>query len=149
MDDIERAVDDAVHTYRCLLKDQRFIPGAAATETRLGHLLEQEAAKVTGLDQYSFSKYAQSFECFARIMIENQGFNVNEMMSKIKSANVHGCSGVDIKEGGSIQESEKLNVWDHLESKIWALRLASDAAVTILRVDQIIISKPAGGPKPK
>jgi len=27
--------------------------------------------------------------------------------------------------------------------------LASDAAITVLRVDQIIISKPAGGPKPQ
>jgi T-complex protein 1 subunit theta len=58
MDDIERAVDDAVHTYRRLLKDARFLPGASAVETRLGHLLEQEAALITGLDQYAFSKYA-------------------------------------------------------------------------------------------
>lgn len=55
-------------------------------------------------------------------------------MSKIKSANVNGCAGVDIRDA-SIQDSEKLMVWDHLESKIWALRLASDAAITILRVD--------------
>lgn len=146
MDDIERAVDDAVHTYRCMLKDPRFVPGASAVETRLGHLLEQEAVTVKGLDQYAFTKYAQSFECFSRIMIENQGYNVNEMLSKIKSANVNQCSGLDIRDD-SVQDSEKLNVWDHLESKIWALRLASDAAITILRVDTIIVSKPAGGPK--
>lgn len=71
MDDIERAVDDAVHTFRCLLKDGRFVPGAGACETRLGHLLEKEGEKVTGLDQYAFAKYAQSFDCFARILIEN------------------------------------------------------------------------------
>lgn len=31
----------------------------------------------------------------------------------------------------------------------WALRLASDAAVTVLKVDQIIMAKQAGGPKPR
>jgi len=36
-----------------------------------------------------------------------------------------------------------------LESKVWAVKLASDAAITVLRVDQIIVAKPAGGPKPK
>lgn len=36
-----------------------------------------------------------------------------------------------------------------MQSKVWAIRLASDAAITILRVDQIIVSKPAGGPKMK
>lgn len=34
-----------------------------------------------------------------------------------------------------------------MRTKWWAIKLATDAAVTILRVDQIIISKPAGGPK--
>jgi len=34
-------------------------------------------------------------------------------------------------------------------AKTWAVKLASEAAITILKVDQIIIAKPAGGPKPK
>lgn len=46
-------------------------------------------------------------------------------------------------------ESDKLDVYDHLITKNWAIKLATDAAITVLRVDQIIISKPAGGPKPK
>ena len=33
LDDIERAIDDAVHTFKCLLKDQRFLPGAGAIES--------------------------------------------------------------------------------------------------------------------
>jgi len=32
---------------------------------------------------------------------------------------------------------------------LWGLKFASDASITILRIDQIIIAKPAGGPKPK
>lgn len=48
-----------------------------------------------------------------------------------------------------VVESEQLDVYDHLVTKNWAIKLATDAAITVLRVDQIIISKPAGGPKPK
>jgi T-complex protein 1 subunit theta len=44
---------------------------------------------------------------------------------------------------------EELKVYDNLYAKSSALKLSSDVALTILRVDQIIISKPAGGPKPK
>ena len=58
LDDIERAIDDAVHTFKALIKDQRFLPGAGAIECRLGVKLEEEAAVLTGLDQYSFAKYA-------------------------------------------------------------------------------------------
>lgn len=38
-------------------------------------------------------------------------------------------------------------VYDHYLTKMWALKLATDAALTVLRVDHIIMSKPAGGPK--
>lgn len=38
---------------------------------------------------------------------------------------------------------------DHLETKLWSLKLATDSAVTLLRIDHIIMSKPAGGPKMK
>lgn len=48
---------------------------------------------------------------------------------------------------GEIRPSSELNAYDHLKTKWWAIKLATDAAVTILRVDQIIVAKPAGGPK--
>lgn len=39
-------------------------------------------------------------------------------------------------------------IFDSYETKSWAIKLAVDAVLTILKVDQIIMSKPAGGPKP-
>jgi T-complex protein 1 subunit theta len=32
-------------------------------------------------------------------------------------------------------ESDKLDVYDHLITKNWAIKLATDAAITVLRVD--------------
>ena len=40
-------------------------------------------------------------------------------------------------------------ILDCMETKSWAIKLAIDAVLTILRVDQIIMAKPAGGPKPR
>jgi T-complex protein 1 subunit theta len=62
------------------------------------------------------------------------------------AANTVKPSGINIVTG-AVEESEKLNVVDHLKTKEWAIRLASDAAITILKIDQIIVAKPAGGPK--
>ena len=39
MDDVERAMDDAVNTYKALTKDARFVPGAGATEIELAKQL--------------------------------------------------------------------------------------------------------------
>jgi len=32
LDDVERAIDDAVNLYRCVIKDRRFVYGGGATE---------------------------------------------------------------------------------------------------------------------
>ena len=41
------------------------------------------------------------------------------------------------------------HILDCMETKSWSIKLAIDAVLTILRVDQIIMAKPAGGPKPR
>lgn len=38
-------------------------------------------------------------------------------------------------------------ILDPLAAKQWAIKLATEAAVSVLSVDSIIMSKPAGGPK--
>jgi T-complex protein 1 subunit theta len=48
--------------------------------------------------------------------------------------------------GLTVNAAEK-EILDLLILKHWALRYATNAACTILRVDQIIMAKRAGGPK--
>lgn len=38
LDDIERAIDDAINVYRSVLRDGAFVPGAGATETVINPL---------------------------------------------------------------------------------------------------------------
>ena len=47
---------------------------------------------------------------------------------------------------GTLQADEH-KIYDSLAAKSWALKLATEAAVSVLSVDSIIMSKPAGGPK--
>ena len=50
-------------------------------------------------------------------------------------------------EDEGVIDAKAAGILDVLSAKSWAIKLATDAAVTILSVDQIIMSKPAGGPK--
>lgn len=47
---------------------------------------------------------------------------------------------------GTLQ-ADHHKIYDSLAAKSWAIRLATEAANSILSVDSIIMSKPAGGPK--
>jgi T-complex protein 1 subunit theta len=67
LDDMERAVDDAVHTARQLCKDARLIPGGGASEMELAHRLHAAADACKGLEMYSMHKFAESCEWQGRV----------------------------------------------------------------------------------
>jgi len=148
-DDIERAVDDAVNVFKGMVKDPRFLPGAGATEIELAKRLSAFGDSTPGLDQYAIKKFAESLEAIPRILAENSGQNPTEAISALYAAHQAGKQndGVDIENGGTVDSAAR-GILDLLSSKAHALKIASDAAVTILRVDQIIMARTAGGPKP-
>ena len=53
--------------------------------------------------------------------------------------------GIDV-EDGKVKDVREIGILDSLETKSWAIKLTIDAVLTILKVDQIIMSKPSGGP---
>ncbi|CAH3178137.1 unnamed protein product [Porites lobata] len=152
MDDIERAVDDGVNTFKALTRDDRFVPGAGATEIELAKLISSFGETCAGLEQYAIDKFAESLEVIPRTLAENAGVKPTELISKLKAAHQGGDknAGFDNEGGGAaVKDAVKAGILDLYLVKHWAIKFATDAAVTVLRVDQIIMSKPAGGPKPK
>jgi T-complex protein 1 subunit theta len=85
-----------------------------------------------------------------RIIAENSGLNATDVVSSLHAAHANGqqLAGLDI-ETGQPKDLAEDGILDLYSAKWWALKLATDAVVTVLRVDQIIMSKQAGGPKPR
>uniref|UniRef100_A0A8C5NV45 T-complex protein 1 subunit theta n=1 Tax=Jaculus jaculus TaxID=51337 RepID=A0A8C5NV45_JACJA len=133
MDDIERAVDDAVNTFKVLTRDKRLVPGDGATEIEL----------------YAI-KFAEAFEAIPRALLENSGVKANEVISKLYAVHQEGNKnvGLDIEaEDPAVKDMLESGILDTYLGKYWAIKLATNAAVAVLRVDQIIMAKPTGGPK--
>lgn len=145
LDDAERALDDALNTFRVARKDPKFVVGGGACEAEISKRIKDFASTQPGLDQYAIIRYAQAFEIIPKTLAETAGLDANEILAKIYAEN-NPHAGIDIEEGKVRDVSD--TIVDHLETKRWAIKLASDAALTVLRVDQIIMSKPAGGPRP-
>ncbi|KAJ3109628.1 T-complex protein 1 subunit theta [Phlyctochytrium planicorne] len=152
LDDLERAVDDGVNTVKAAVKDSRLIPGAGATEIELARRLQDLAERTPGLNQYSIKKYAEAFEVIPRTLAENAGMDSTEVLSKLYAAHQSEKinMGVNIEsDDNGILDAKEHGIFEVLSIKQMAIRLATHAALTILSVDQIIMSKPAGGPKVK
>lgn len=147
MDNVERALENGLSAFKQILHDGRYVQGAGAIESYLVNRIESFATSQTGLEQYSCLKFGQAFEVVPKILIDNAGLNPNTELPTVLSANVDKPrTGVDVF-NGKLEDSSKINVIDNLSAKINAIQLAAHAALTVLRVDQIIMAKPAGGPK--
>lgn len=152
MDDIERAIDDGVNTFKGLTRDNRFLPGGGATEIELSQKLSEYADTLPGLDQYAVRNFARSLETFPKALAENTGVNATELVNKLHLAHKSGAKndGFDIdSELPATVDVTKTKIFDMYASKFWALKYATTTACTILKVDQIIMAKRAGGPKPR
>jgi T-complex protein 1 subunit theta len=171
LEDVERAIDDGVNVVKAITKDPRLVPGAGATEIQLVERISNFADKTPGLPQHAIRKYAEAFEVVPRTLAESAGLDATEVLSRLYTAHhrastteesseeeegssseeeePYWTTGVDLEQGsadGTLDTVEE-GILDLMASKASAIRLASEAARTVLSVDQIIVSRQAGGPK--
>ena len=169
MNDVERAVDDGVNMVRAMTRNGKFVPGAGAAEIELARRLNKYAMTIGGVEQYAIKAYAKSLEVVPRTLAENTGLNDTDIVSKLYKAHSeeykgsmtetdesnailkgmkHSAAsiGVDIADGG-VRDMTKEGVIDLMATRQMGLKLSTQAATTILRVDHIIMKKPAGGPR--
>uniref|UniRef100_A0A0K8TSQ8 T-complex protein 1 subunit theta n=1 Tax=Tabanus bromius TaxID=304241 RepID=A0A0K8TSQ8_TABBR len=152
MDDVERAIDDGVNTFKGLTRDGRFLPGAGATEIELAQQISGYADTLPGLDQYAVRKFAVALETLPKALAENSGVKANELLHKLYMAHKNGGKnhGFDIESDiPNTVDVTTTKIYDLYTAKMWGLKYAVEAASTILRVNQIIMAKKAGGPKAK
>ncbi|TMS38391.1 hypothetical protein L596_005128 [Steinernema carpocapsae] len=151
MDDVERAIDDAVNTYKALTKDDRLVAGAGSIDMRLSMAIEKVGTDCVGVEQYGILKYALALSMMPKQLAKNNGYDPSTFMSCLITAHKSGKdhSGIDLNTG-EVMDAVEGRIFDLYAGKLSAYRLATEAVSTILRVDQIIMAKQAtGGPKPR
>merc|ERR1711963_1156275 len=153
MDDIERAVDDGVNTYKGICRDGRLVAGGGALEMELAKEVTSFGEKCEGLEQYAVQRFAQSLHVVPKMLAENTGTKANVVIAELAAAHAEGktYAGFDIesdsasalKEDGTKHTINAVDnqIFDLIYAKIWGLKYATETAATIMRVDQIIMAK--------
>ncbi|AET41538.1 chaperonin-containing T-complex subunit CCT8 Ecym_8255 [Eremothecium cymbalariae DBVPG len=164
LDNIERAIDGGVAAIKGLMKFEggKLLPGAGATEIDLVSRITKYGERTPGLLQLAIKQFAAAFEVVPRTLAETAGLNANEVLPNLYAAHAidegdtAGPSreklyqGIDIEGVSSegVIDIRKEGVYDLLAAKKFAINVATEAATTVLSVDQIIMAKRAGGPAP-
>ena len=126
----------------------RCVAGGGATEIELAHQIQTFGKASSGLDQYAIGKFGEALECVPRVLAENSGRDAIKVLSALYDAHKKGEKGAGVHvDDGSVVDQAAAGVHDSLFVKESAINLAADAAITVLRVDLIIMAKAAGGPE--
>jgi len=148
--EIERAITDAVGDVAAALKNCRVVAGAGAPEVELAMELRKYAESLSGREQLAVQSFADSMEIIPRTLIENAGLDPIDIMTELKSAHSkkQKWAGIDVFTG-KVTDSWKKGVIEPLKIKTQAVSSASEVAVMILRIDDVIASSGSKGSGPK
>ncbi|MFT4312112.1 MAG: thermosome subunit alpha [Candidatus Woesearchaeota archaeon] len=138
VDEMERAIDDALGDIYTLLKNPHVLAGAGATESMLAKHIRQYARTLVGKEQLAVEAFARSFEIIPTIIAQNAGLDAIEVMTKLAHKD---WVGVNVETGAVLDPYEQ-GIIEPLQLKIQAITGATDVATMILRIDDIIFSSP-------
>ena len=148
IDEVERAVKDAIGDVAAALKDGKVVAGAGAIEIELAKELRVYSNKLSGREQLAVLSFADSVEIVPRTLAENAGLDPIDMLTDLKSQHDKGGNkwyGIDVFKG-KVVDSWKDGVIEPLKIKIQAIKSASEVAELILRIDDVIAGSPKSSP---
>ena len=147
VDELERAIHDALMVVSVVVAGKKIVPGGGAPETELSLRLREYAATVGGRGQLAIEAFASAMEIIPRALAENAGLDPIDMLVDLRAAHEAGKKsfGLDV-DAGKPADMFKAGVVEPLRVKTQAISSAAEAAVMILRIDDVIASSKAAGP---
>lgn len=148
VDEIKRALEDAVGGVASALTDGKVVAGAGSPEVELARNLRKFSASLSGREQLAVMAFADAMEIIPRTLAENAGLDPIDILTDLKAAHDKGMkwAGVDVFKG-KVVDSWKAGVVEPLKIKTQAIKSASEVATMILRIDDVIASSGAGKDK--
>ncbi|MEM4765192.1 MAG: thermosome subunit alpha, partial [Pyrobaculum sp.] len=139
LDEVERSLQDALHVSRDLFREPKIVPGGGAFEVEVARKVREFARKLSGKEQLAALKFADALEHIPTILALTAGLDPVDAIAELRRRHDNGelTAGVDVH-GGKIADMAALNVWDPLLVKKQVIKSAVEAAIMILRIDDII-----------
>jgi len=146
VDEIKRVMDDAVGVLANTVKNGKVVAGAGSAEMEVSRELYKYSDKHSGREQLAIKAFAQAMEIIPRTLAENAGLDPINVLTDLKAAHDKGIkwSGINVYTGKTM-DAYKEGMIEPLKIKTQAISSASEVAVMILRIDDVI----ASGPQPE
>jgi chaperonin GroEL (HSP60 family) len=147
VDEIKRAMSDGIGDIAAALKDGKVVAGAGATEVEVAKHLRKYAESLSGREQLAVQAFADAMEIIPITLAENAGLDPIDVLTELKAAHDKGqkWAGIDVF-SGKVMDAWKKGVIEPLKIKTQAVSSASEVAVMILRIDDVIAGSKRDAP---
>ena len=144
VDEVERALHDALKVVAVAIEDGVVVPGGGAPEIELALKLRNYGQTVGGREQLAIEAFAEALEVIPWTLAENAGMDSIDVVIELKNAhnNKKGGKnfGVNVLEN-RVSDMIAAKVLEPLRVKTQAIQSATEVASMILRIDDVIASK--------
>ena len=147
-DEVERSLVDAWSVVKVSIEDGMIVTGGGSTAMEIAMQLRDYAASVGGRGQIAIEAFASAMEIIPTTLAENAGLDPIDMNIEMRKQHKAGKVNAGLNPfTGKVEDMLKLNVIEPYRIGKQAINSATDAAVMILRIDDVIASKSSPMPQ--
>merc|ERR1712004_838033 len=153
-DEMERSVHDSLCVVKRVMESKNVVVGGGTVEAALSIYLENFATTLSSREQLAIADFAKSLLVVPKTLAVNAAQDSSDLVAKLRA--YHNTSqtkadhahlknmGLDLLEG-CVRDNCKAGVFEPAISKVKSLKFATEAAITILRIDDLIKLEPERG----
>lgn len=158
LEESSRSVHDALCAVSRTLESNAVVPGGGAVETALSLHLEDYSRTFNTYEQWAVAEYAEALTTIPKTLAMNAAMDAIDLLASLKVRHHAAQKGDDPSKkdsrwygldltNGTVRNSVQAGVLEPLVSKLKSFKFATEAAITILRIDDLI--KVAPEPEPQ
>ncbi len=142
VDEIRRAFDDAVGVVSVAWEDGAVLTGGGSVLASISRELRSYAETIGGREQMAIEAFSGALEIIPRTLAENAGLDPVTTIIELRKAHADGqqFAGINVYDGG-VANMKDANVLEPLRVVEQAIQSATETAIMILRIDDVISSK--------
>ncbi|MFX0083725.1 MAG: thermosome subunit beta [Candidatus Hodarchaeota archaeon] len=150
VDEVERAIHDALCVTRDVVEDEKLVGGGGAPELETAIQLRKYASSLGGREQLAVEIFADSLDIIPKTLAENAGLDQIDTLMKLRASHQKGnkFAGHDLDTGEVIDDMSSAGVVEPTIVKVQAIKSSTEATSMILRIDDVIASAKTAGMPP-
>jgi len=147
LDEVDRSLHDALCAVKRALESASVVPGGGCVESALSIYLENFATSLGSREQLAIAEFAEALLVIPKQLAVNAAQDATDIVAKLRAN--HNASQTDASKAelkrcgldcitGKIQNNLNAGIIEPALSKVKMIQFATEAAITVLRIDDMI-----------